>query len=111
MAVEAVAKYLKRAFPSLQKWAFDAAGWNQYGLHKDDLLYEDEDVTEALRRLPPHLVEERNFRLIRASQLDCQKKLLPKEQWTKFEEDIEYLSPYVDEVKRERAEREQWDLE
>lgn len=56
------------------------------GLCKDDLLWEDEVVLEALRRLPPHLVEERNFRIIRATQLDVEHKILPKEQWTKWEE-------------------------
>ncbi|CAD1474824.1 unnamed protein product, partial [Heterotrigona itama] len=58
-------------------------------LYKDDLYWEDESVTEALRRLnivAPHVIEERNFRLIRAIQLDCQKQILPKEQWLTFEE-------------------------
>lgn len=49
-------------------------------------MWEDEVVLEALRRLPPHLVEERNFRIIRATQLDVEHKILPKEQWTKWEE-------------------------
>ncbi|KAF3426041.1 hypothetical protein E2986_02102 [Frieseomelitta varia] len=110
--MEGLAKYLNRVFPSLRKWIFTAAEWNQYGLYKDDLIAEDnDDVIEALRRLPPHLIEERNFRIIRAAQLDCQKKVLPKEQWIKYEDDIEYLTPYVDEVRREREEREEWNAE
>lgn len=60
------------------------------GLCRDDLISETPDVEEALRRIPPYLLEERNFRIIRAMQLECQKKVLPKEQWTKLEDVIEY---------------------
>ncbi|XP_033350175.1 cytochrome b-c1 complex subunit 7-like isoform X2 [Bombus vosnesenskii] len=104
-------KYIIQKYPNIQKWAYNASGFNKYGLYKDDLLWEDEVVLEALRRLPPHLVEERNFRIIRATQLDVEHKILPKEQWTKWEEDVEYLTPYVEEVRRERAERAKWDAE
>lgn len=53
---------------------------------RDDALYENKDVKEALRRLPQHIRDERNFRIVRAMQLDAQKRILPKEQWTKFED-------------------------
>lgn len=43
-------------------------------------------MKEALRRLPAHLVDERNFRIMRAMQLSIQKTILPKEEWVKFEE-------------------------
>ncbi|CAK9801887.1 Cytochrome b-c1 complex subunit 7 [Anthophora quadrimaculata] len=102
---------LKRSFPNLQKWAYNYSGFNQYGLLRDDLLYETPDVTEALRRLPLHIMEERNFRLVRAVQLDCQRKVLPKEQWTKLEEDVHYLLPLVEEVIRERKEKEAWEAQ
>jgi len=55
-------------------------------LHHDDVLYENDDVKEALRRLPANKVDERSFRIIRAMQLTIQKIELPKEEWTKFEE-------------------------
>lgn len=58
------------------------------GLHHDDVLQENDDVKEALRRLPAHKVDERTFRIIRAMQLSIQKIELPEEQWTKFEEVI-----------------------
>lgn len=58
------------------------------GLHHDDVLQENEDVSEALRRLPAHKHDERSFRIIRAMQLTIQKIELPKEEWTKFEEVI-----------------------
>lgn len=55
-------------------------------MHHDDVLQENEDVQEALRRLPAHKTDERTFRIMRATQLCLQKIELPKEQWTKFEE-------------------------
>lgn len=56
------------------------------GLHHDDVLQENDDVKEALRRLPADKVDERSFRIMRAMQLSLQKIELPKEEWTKFEE-------------------------
>lgn len=68
-------------------------------------------MKEALRRLPDHVVDERNFRLVRATQLSLQKIVLPKEEWTKYEEDKLYLTPIVDQVIKERKEREKWEKE
>jgi ubiquinol-cytochrome c reductase subunit 7 len=61
---------------------------------RDDVLYETPDVKEALRRLPSEVVDERNFRIIRALQLSGQKRILPKEQWTKYEEVSRDLVPW-----------------
>ncbi|XP_013134815.1 PREDICTED: cytochrome b-c1 complex subunit 7-like [Papilio polytes] len=94
---------------ALKKWAYNLSGFNKYGLLRDDCLYENEDVQEALRRLPEHVVDERNFRIVRAVQLSIQKTVLPKEEWTKYEEDKLYLTPIVDQVIKERQEREQWE--
>lgn len=52
----------------------------------DDCIYESPDVKEALRRLPEDVMDARVFRIVRAMQLSCQKIVLPKEQWTKWEE-------------------------
>lgn len=79
------------------------------GLLRDDCLHETDDVKEALRRLPQHVVDERNFRIVRALQLSLTKNILPKEEWTKYEEDKLYLSPIVEIVKKERLERENWE--
>ncbi|KAL4716832.1 hypothetical protein ACJJTC_012643 [Scirpophaga incertulas] len=94
---------------NLSKWAYNMSGFNKYGLMRDDCLYENEDVKEALRRLPDHVVDERNFRMIRAIQLSLQKSILPKEEWTKYEDDKLYLTPIVEQVKKERLEREEWE--
>ncbi|XP_076282311.1 cytochrome b-c1 complex subunit 7 [Lasioglossum baleicum] len=94
---------------ALRKWAYNISGFRKYGLRRDDLLHEYPEVEEAIRRLPKRTQEERIFRLIRAAQLECQHRVLPEEQWTKFEEDELYLTPLVKEVRREKAERESYD--
>lgn len=66
-------------------------------------------MKEALRRLPNQVIDERNFRMIRAIQLSIQKTILPKEEWTKYEEDKLYLTPIVKQVQKEREEREKWE--
>merc|ERR1712071_90958 len=92
-----------------ETFSYNASGFNKYGLMHDDVLYETPDVEEALRRLPVQLVDDRNFRITRALQASGQKKILPKEDWTKYEEDVRYLKPYLEEVIRERQEKEAWD--
>ena len=43
-------------FPaSVKKTLYNMTGHNKYGLYNDDMYVEDEDVLEALRRLPPQL--------------------------------------------------------
>lgn len=78
------------------------------GLHRDDCLYENADVKEAIRRLPADVYDQRAFRMTRALHLSMTKTILPKEQWTKYEEDTKYLEPYLEEVIKEREEREAW---
>ncbi|KAG7268447.1 hypothetical protein CRUP_037007 [Coryphaenoides rupestris] len=78
------------------------------GLMRDDTLYEDKDVQEALKRLPETVYNDRVFRFKRALDITMKQQILPKDQWTKFEEDVPYLMPYVEEVIRERKEREAW---
>merc|ERR1711953_228542 len=96
---------------ALKRWAFNASGFNQFGLYHDDCLYENDDVKEALKRVPAHLLDERAFRIQRAVQCSVQKTVLPKDQWPTYDEDREkgrYLQPYLEEVVRERTEKEEW---
>uniref|UniRef100_A0A023F7W2 Cytochrome b-c1 complex subunit 7 n=1 Tax=Triatoma infestans TaxID=30076 RepID=A0A023F7W2_TRIIF len=109
MASRAAATKLPSWLDPLRKWAYNASGFNKYGLLHDDCLYDYDDVKEAVRRLPPDLLHSRNFRIIRAMQFAIQHDVLPKEQWTKFEEDVRYLQPYLDEVRREQEEKDEWD--
>ncbi|BES94588.1 Hypothetical protein NTJ_07396 [Nesidiocoris tenuis] len=112
--VEMAARHLatkaaQAAASPFRKWVYNASGFNKYGLMHDDLLYETPDVKQALKRLPEDLLHQRSFRIVRAMQLSMTHDILPKEQWTKFEEDVKYLQPYIDEVRREREEREEWE--
>lgn len=65
------------------------------GLMHDDVLYETPDVEEAIRRLPTKLVDERNYRILRALQYSGLKKYLPKNEWTKYEEVNEINNMYI----------------
>lgn len=106
MAVNFVQRRLMSS--AIQRWVYKSSGFNKYGLMRDDCLHENPDVKEALRRLPQDLVDARNFRMLRAVQLSIQKDILPKDQWTKLEDDTLYLTPIVNQVIKERQEREDW---
>ncbi|TMW49682.1 hypothetical protein DOY81_005220 [Sarcophaga bullata] len=95
---------------SLGRWVYNMSGFNRYGLYRDDCLDDmlNNDVKEAVRRLPRKVYDDRNFRILRATHLSMTKTVLPKEQWTKYEEDVKYLEPYLTEVIKEREEREEW---
>ncbi|XP_041665143.1 cytochrome b-c1 complex subunit 7 isoform X2 [Cheilinus undulatus] len=92
----------------IRKWYYGLCSFNKLGLMRDDTIYEDADVKEALRRLPESVNNERTFRIKRALDLSMKQQILPKHQWTKYEEDVNYLSPYLEEVIRERKEKEEW---
>jgi len=51
----------------------------------DDTLKDSPDVVEALRRLPKHVAEERQYRISRALYLSMRKEILPKEEWTTYD--------------------------
>ena len=76
----------------------------------DDLISEEnEDVQQALKRLPPRQSYDRVFRIRRATQLSLQQKVLPRDQWTKPEEDKPYLGPLLSILEAESREREHLD--
>merc|ERR1711964_259235 len=92
----------------LQKWYYNLCGFNKIGLMRDDTIHEDENVKEALRRLPEDVYNDRMFRIKRALDLSMKMQVLPKDQWIKFEEDVHYLTPYLLEVEREKREEAEW---
>uniref|UniRef100_A0A8C9CF70 Cytochrome b-c1 complex subunit 7 n=1 Tax=Phocoena sinus TaxID=42100 RepID=A0A8C9CF70_PHOSS len=92
----------------IRKWYHNAAGFNKLGLMRDDTICENDDVKEAIRRLPENLYNDRVFRIKRALDLTMRQQILPEEQWTKYEEDKFYLEPHLKEVIQERKEREEW---
>merc|ERR1712198_358092 len=111
MAASKSVGFLGQLNQSLKRWAFRASGYNQYGLYHDDCLHVDNDVKEAIGRLPQRLQDDRHWRMQVAFQLSVQKTILPKEQWVSYEEDREkgrYLQPFLTEVIREREERDEW---
>ncbi|TNN61446.1 Cytochrome b-c1 complex subunit 7 [Liparis tanakae] len=97
-----------RLLVGIRKWYYGVSGFNKLGLMRDDTIIEDSDVVEALRRLPETDYNDRMFRVKRALDLSMKQQILPKDQWTKFEEDKHYLTPYLEEVIREKNEREDW---
>ena len=102
--------WLQRWMKPLSNWYCNAAGYRQLGLRADDLLPEENDTVQtALKRLQPKEAYDRVFRLRRAFQLSMSHSLLPKEEWTKAEEDVPYLSPIIKDIEAEMAEREDFE--
>jgi len=79
----------------------------KYGLRYDDLIdpIQHLDNEEALNRLPQEELDLRNQRLKRAMDLSMKHTYLPKEMQEKQTPFAFYLSPTLDQVKAERAER------
>src|SRR3989338_4056989 len=78
----------------------------KYGLWWDDVRHAEEaDVKEALRRLPVEVYDARKMRVHRALHLSATQTYLPKEEWTKLENEVPYLDEYLDEVLEENVER------
>ncbi|XP_036100081.1 cytochrome b-c1 complex subunit 7-like [Molossus molossus] len=75
---------------------------------RDNTIHVDNDVQEAIIRLPENLYNDRVFCIKRALDLSMRQQILAKEQWTKYEEDKFYLEPYLKDVIRERKEKEEW---
>ena len=82
-----------------------SCGHRKYGLFYEDLFIERPDVCEALRRLPEHLQQARLRRMKTASQCYVTQTELPKEEWVTDEQDVPYLTPYLEEVERENHDR------
>ncbi|KAK6619725.1 hypothetical protein RUM43_012485 [Polyplax serrata] len=91
------------------EFMFKISGYYKFGLLKDDFLWDyDEDVAEALRRAPEHIRMERIYRAIKAQHAEISHTLLPKEEWTKIDDNHSYLQPYLAEVRAEKREKEEW---
>ncbi|KAF9483779.1 ubiquinol-cytochrome-c reductase complex subunit 6 [Pholiota conissans] len=103
-------KTLSRWVAPVATWYANAAGYRKYGFKYDDLLVEENpEVQRALTRLTPAESYDRAYRLKRASQASVLHTPLPKDQWTKPEEDVRYLAPHVENVVKEEEERKAWD--
>ncbi|KAF2209076.1 Cytochrome b-c1 complex subunit 7 [Cercospora zeina] len=116
MSVPSLAPYiikrpwLHKWMKPLSQWYFDNAGYRKLGLRADDLIPEESPEAQlALKRLSPKEAYDRVFRMRRAFQCSLAHQLLPKEEWTKPEDDYPYLSPILKQIEVETSERE--DLE
>ena len=74
---------------------------------QDDIIYENDDVKEAIRRLPENFYDDREFHIKRALDMHTRQQILPKLQWTEYEDKF-YLEPSLKEVLWERKGREEW---
>jgi len=98
--------WLKKMVVPFANWYANASGYRKLGLRSDDLIPEEsETVLLALKRLTPKESYDRVYRLRRAFQCSLAHQLLPKEQQTKPEEDVQYLSPIIREIEAEAKER------
>lgn len=96
----------------VRKWVFNMSGYNKLGLYTHDCYYETPDVQEAISRLEPRLFDDRQWRISRALHLDMTHTILPKEEWTTFEENQDrgyYLRDLIKQVEFERKERDLWE--
>ncbi|KAJ5875654.1 Cytochrome b-c1 complex subunit 7 [Penicillium subrubescens] len=102
--------WLKRWMTPIAQWYTDAAGYRRLGLKFDDLIPEEsETVQKAIKRLSSKEAYDRVFRLRRAVQCSISHTLLPPNEQTKPEEDVEYLSPIIREIEKEVKERAELD--
>ncbi|CDO92692.1 unnamed protein product [Kluyveromyces dobzhanskii CBS 2104] len=86
------------------------SGYRKMGLRCDDLIDEENELAQtALRRLPADDSYARIYRIINAHQLSLTHHLLPKNKWTKAEEDVPYLTPYLLEAEAHVKEKEELD--
>ncbi|KAI0595899.1 cytochrome b-c1 complex subunit 7 [Biscogniauxia sp. FL1348] len=98
--------WLLNLLKPVASWYANAASYRQLGLKYDDLILEEnEDVLKAVQRLSPKDSYDRVYRIRRAYQCSVSHKLLPKDQWTKPEEDVPYLSPILEQIKAEHKEK------
>ncbi|KAJ2725898.1 Cytochrome b-c1 complex subunit 7 [Coemansia sp. Benny D115] len=91
--------------PLASTWV-NLSGYRRLGLRYDDLLREETPIIqEAIARLNRDETDGRVYRQKRAFQLSLSHQELPRSQWTKPEDDYQYLQPIIEEVRLEQAER------
>lgn len=111
----ALSQLLKKS-DSMARTLYKLDGYCKYGFYHDDLIggYNTDvnpKVSEAYRRMAidnPEAHDQRVYRSLRATQLKIQKKILPREQWTTYEDDItkgRYLQPYLQQIEKEEREK------
>ncbi|KAL7672184.1 hypothetical protein ACOME3_007078 [Neoechinorhynchus agilis] len=99
---------IKRALHPL----FDNYRLREYGLMRDDAVYPFDEIEKALDRMrwdEPDMFYEREHRMSRAIDLHLKGILLDKDKQLTEDDDIPYLSTFIDSVRKEKADHEKWD--
>ncbi|KAG9066786.1 Cytochrome b-c1 complex subunit 7 [Linnemannia hyalina] len=100
-------KFLSGVLQPVANAFVNASGYRKLGLRYDDVLREETDIIrEAVNRLPDNEGYERVYRMKVAFQYSLSHTIATKENAIKPEEDIRYLTPVIDEVAVEFAEKE-----
>ncbi|KAF9419441.1 Cytochrome b-c1 complex subunit 7 [Podila epigama] len=100
-------KFLSGLLQPVANAFVNAAGYRKLGFRYDDLLREETDIIrEAINRLPENELYERVYRMKVGCQYSLSHTIATKENTLKPEDDIRYLTPIIDEVAGEFAERE-----
>ncbi|KAG0348500.1 Cytochrome b-c1 complex subunit 7 [Podila humilis] len=100
-------KFLNGLLQPVASAFINASGYRKLGMRYDDLLREETDIIrEALNRLPDNDSYERYYRMKQGFQYSLSHTIATKETALKPEDDIRYLTPIIDEVAAEFAERE-----
>ncbi|KAK0708780.1 cytochrome b-c1 complex subunit 7 [Apiosordaria backusii] len=94
--------WLLKLLQPVANWYANAALYRQMGLRKPRR-------PQGPRPPPPKDSYDRIYRIRRAIQLSIQQKILPKNEWTKPEEDVPYLSPILQAIEAEAKEKEALD--
>lgn len=88
----------------------ELSGYKKLGLRYNDLFSEENPIMQtALKRLPEDESYSRNYRIIRAHQYELTHHLLPRNEWIKAKDDVNYLLPYILEAEAEAIEKDQLD--
>jgi len=96
---------------AIKKAHFYMNGYNQFGLYYHDIWREDAPILEAVRRMPKEAQDARHLRLHRAIMTDTRREILPMSEWTTYEDNLEngsYLTPYLEQLKKEQKEMKYW---
>ncbi|KAF9312782.1 Cytochrome b-c1 complex subunit 7 [Podila horticola] len=100
-------KFLSGILTPVASAFVNASGYRKLGMRYDDILREETDIIrEAINRLPENEGYERFYRMKVACQYSLSHTIATKETALKPEDDIRYLTPLIDEVAAEFAERE-----